>query len=194
MIIMKKRYFLKAAVNILFCFMMSGCSTLYYGYLDGGEYPVYKNTEQIDLKGKQYQIEIVDSRLVRTTVECAPYKIDRNTELEGDRGMQLLKQYIEQSIVNANGQIAKVSSNIVRIELMAISFNLSGVVNITATGVSQIAMTYKNQTKSYCSLASDADKNSPLKWYSFETRKDASRIISSFAIRQTVDKLLQDLL
>jgi len=38
------------------------------------------------------------------------------------------------------------------------------------------------------------DSNSSLKWYSFDNRKNVSRKISSFAMRRTVDKLLQDLL
>jgi hypothetical protein len=190
---MKIINFLKMLVSILFCFFIFGCSTLYYGYLNGDEYPIYKNTDQIDLNRKEFHIEIVDSRLGQSAVECAPHEIDRNTELEGHRGIQLLKEYIEQSIMNANGQISESSSNIVHIELMAISFNLSGFVDISSTGVSQILVKYKKKTKSYCSQVSDKDKNSPLKWYSVETRKNISRKISSFAMRVNIDKLLQDL-
>lgn len=173
--------------------MLTGCASLYYGYLPGTSYKFYKPINIIDLKGKSYDITFKDSRSNIREIECSPHSLDRNTELEGNMGFSYFQQYVTQFVENNNGSIDGASLNQVTFELEALSFRLVGAFYIVMHGFVQVRVSTPNFSKVYCADMTDHDQDAPLKWYSLVTRKTATRLIVSGAVRRVLEDIMTDL-
>lgn len=180
------------AFCILSLFLCS-CSALYYGYLPGTEYKVMKPMTEIDLKGKAFNIEFKDARGSANRISCSEFTLDRGTELEGSLGMEYLRQSVVMMIQNSNGKVESSAPNILVVELKGLSFNLIGFGYIVPHGFVEFSVTSPYLNKTYCSDMTDHDEDSPIKSYSFATRKSASRLIVSGSMRRAVENFVKNL-
>jgi len=188
---MNKR--LKVILLIAFGFILSSCNPLYYGFMPGTDYKIFKLQKSYDLKSNSFAIEYIDSRENVNRIDCSEYNLDRNTELEGELGFKLLQESINKSIENSNGKIDRISDNKYIIKLEGISFKLIGVGFIVAHGFIQFEVIHNGQIKKYCSDMTDMDNDSPLHWYSLVTRKTGSRLILSGSLNRAVENFVKDL-
>lgn len=180
-------------VICIFSLFMCSCSTLYYGYLPGTEYKMLKPMAEIDLKGKAFNIELKDSRGSNDHISCSEYTLDRETELEGNVGMEYLRQSVISMIQNSNGKVDSCAPDNLIVELQGLSFKLIGAGYIVAYGFVEFKATSSYLNKTYCSDMTDHDEDAPLKWYSLVTRKTATREIVSGSMRRAVESLVKDL-
>ena len=178
---------------VFICFLSASCESLHYGFLPGEDYPVYKNSLVIDLKGQTFEIDLRDSRDQNRKVNCIAYSPDRNTDLEGETGLNLTQNYLKRSIESANGKIVDHGHRVIIVSLDVISFDVSGFLQVTVEGVAQLTINSSFGPKTYCRRISDKDPGAPLKWNSFDSRRGASRKMASAALRLVVDDLLSDL-
>lgn len=184
--------------SLLFTLLLSififteGCTTPYYGFLPGNDYTIYKNSDPIDLKNKKFSVNIEDKRRQNFKVNCSDIDLDRGTELEGVKGVALVKKYFEEVIPDKNGVI-KDGGQPILVELEGLSFKFYGAGYLKVHGFAQIKVTRENKSKIYCMDVSDGDAGSLLSWYSFVTRKNAARKMSSFALSRVVSLAIKDL-
>ena len=183
----------KTIVLCIISIFLCSCSTLYYGYLPGTEYQLPKPINNIDLKGKTFNLEFKDSRGRTNRISCSKHTLDRATELEGDLGMRYLRQSIEAMIVNSKGKLYSRAPDKLVIELDGVSFKLIGAVYIVAHGFVQFKVSSPYLNKTYCSDMTDHDEDAPLKWYSLVTRKTASRLMVSGSMRRAVESFVRNL-
>ena len=177
----------------IFSLFMYSCSTLYYGYLPGTEYKILKPMSEIDLKGMAFNIEFKDGRGSKDRISCADYTLDRDTELEGSRGMEYLRESVVTMIKNSNGKVDSGAPNQLVVELNGLSFKLIGAVYIVAHGFVEFRTASSYLNKVYCSDMTDHDEDAPLKWYALATRKTATREIVSGSMRRAVESFVKDL-
>ena len=188
---MKK--FLLLILSAISFFIFSSCSKIYYGYLPGTGYKIYKLSKSYDLKKIHYDLEVSDKRININQIECYNEKIDRDTELEGALGLKLLQESIEQSIKNSNGEIDNKSDEKIEVKLQAISFELVGFGFLVVHGFVQFEVFHNGKSKIYCSDMTDQDDDSPLSWYSLVTRKTGSRLILSGSLKRATESFIKDL-
>ncbi len=180
-------------LSVICILIFSSCSPLYYGYLPGTDYKIYKLNKSYDLKKAHYNLEVSDKRMNINQIECYNEQIDRNTELEGSLGLKLLQESLEQSIKNSNGEIDNKSEEKIEVKLQAISFELVGFGFLVVHGFVQFEVFHNGQSKIYCSDMTDQDDDSPLPWYSLVTRKTGSRLILSGSLKRATENLIKDL-
>lgn len=184
-----------------FCLLLSipmlaqaGSNVFYYGFLPGTDYKYFNPLQKIDLKGKEFNIEIIDARGKIKKVECfKDDEIDRDTELEGDLGLNYFRNYLITMIENNNGKINAKSENKIVVKLEGLSYLMYGFVFIRAHGLVQFEVSAPGLEKKYCSDMTDADDDSPLSQFSAVTRKTASRIMVSGSTRRALEFFLVDL-
>jgi hypothetical protein len=173
--------------------LLCSCGPLYYGYLPGTDYKILEPQEKIDLKGKSFDIQFVDSRGSKNRISCSDYSLDRETELEGDLGANYFRQSALAMIQGSNGKIDPLSPNKVVVELEGTSFKLIGAIYAVAHGFTQFKVTSSFLSKTYCADMTDHDEDAPLKWYSLVTRKTGSRLMVSGATRRAAEHFVKDL-
>ncbi|UPU37797.1 hypothetical protein M1B72_08845 [Geomonas paludis] len=184
---------MKLLILLITTCLLCSCSQLYYGYLPGTDYKILEPQRKVDLKGKSFDIQFVDSRDNVSKISCSDHDLDRNTELEGELGANLFRQSVLTMVRQSNGKIDPHSPNKLVVELEVESFVLIGAGYIVPHGFTQFKVTSPFLSKRYCTDMSDHDDDSPLKWYSFATRKSASRLIVSGATRRTAEQFVKDL-
>jgi hypothetical protein len=178
-----------AVVTLFLC----SCGPLYYGYLPGTDYKFLKPESSIDLHGKTFDVQIKDSRGAIRKINCSEYELDRETELEGTLGMEYFSKNLVSMIEGANGRIDPQSPTKVVVELEGMSFKLIGVFYAVGHGFVQFKVSSPSVNKTYCSDMTDHDDDAPLKWYSFVTRKTASRLMVSGSLRRATEGFVKDL-
>jgi len=179
-------------LSVLACFLCS-CGPLYYGYLPGTDYKMLKPEGKIDFHGKSFDIQFKDSRGDINKIICSEYTLDRETELEGALGAQYFRESLVAMIQGANGKIDPTSPNKITVELEGLSFKLIGALYIVAHGFVQFKVSSPFLNKTYCSDMTDHDEDAPLKWYSFVTRKTATRLIVSGSMRRATENFVKEL-
>jgi len=184
-----KRIFVICILSLFLC----SCSALYYGYLPGTDYKLMKPITAIDLKGKAFNLEFKDARGNNNRISCSEFSLDRETELEGNLGMEYIRQSVVTMIQNSNGKIDSSAPNKIVVELKGLSFALIGFGYIVPHGFVEFSVTSPYLNKTYCSDVTDHDEDSPIKSYSFATRKSASRLIVSGSVRRTVENFVKNL-
>lgn len=163
---MKKIYL--SLLMTLICFLafssfaLSETNPIYYGFLPGTDYKYFKPLQKIDLKGKEFNVEIEDARGSIKKLECFEYEIDRDTELEGELGLNYFSNYLKTMIEYCNGKVNPQSTNKISVKLQGISFMLYGFVFVRVHGLAQFEVSSAGTTKIYCANMSDADNDSPL--------------------------------
>jgi hypothetical protein len=173
--------------------LLCSCGPLYYGFLPGTDYKMLKPEKDIDLKGRSFNIEFKDSRKNIDKINCSEYALDRETELEGELGVQYFRESLTAMINGSNGKIDPASPNKIVVELEGQSFKLIGAVYIVAHGFVQFKVTSPFLNKTFCSDMTDHDEDAPLKWYSLVTRKTASRLMVSGSMRRAAENFVREL-
>lgn len=173
--------------------LLCSCGPLYYGYLPGTDYKMLKPEQEIDLKGKSFNIEFRDSRRNIDRIACSEYALDRATELEGALGEKYFRESLTAMIQGSNGSIDAASPTTIIVELEGLSFKLIGVGYAVAHGFVQFKVSSPFLNKTYCSDMTDHDEDAPLKWYSLVTRKTASRLIVSGSMKRAAEQFVRDL-
>lgn len=167
----------------------------YYGFLEGDDFKIYESQKELNFFGKAIALDLKDSRMGKVKAQCVDFELDRNTELEGNRGMALVSEYFGSSLQNANAKIDLKADRKLKVEVEGLSFKLDGFGQITVHGIVQMKVNLDKFEKTYCVDLTDksGDSYSPLKWYSFDTRVGASRKMVSGVVRKAVDQILSDI-
>ncbi len=173
--------------------LLSSCGPLYYGYLPGTDYKIMKPLKSYDFKNQTINPNILDFRENVENISCTKTILDRNTELEGNTGLKLFKEAITRSLTDSKFTIDNNSQNTYNIKLNAISFQILGIGYIEPHGFIQFQVEHNGITKTYCSDMTDTDDDSPIAWYSVQTRKSATRAIVSGSLRRAVESFIKDL-
>lgn len=183
----------KLALLLVLACLLCSCGPLYYGYLPGSDYKMLKPEREIDLQGKSFNIEFRDSRGTNNKINCSAYLLDRETELEGALGAQYFRESLTAMIQGSNGKIDPASLNRIVVDLEGVSFKLIGAIYAVGHGFVQFKVTSPSLNKTYCADMTDNDDDAPLKWYSLVTRKTASRLMVSGAMRRAAESFVREL-
>jgi len=180
-------------IILIFVFLLTGCyETIHYGYLPGGDYQYYKPLKQEDLGGEKFKLEIMDNRK-GFSIACSNFRLDRNTELEGETGYDFFRAYLSAMIEANNGVIDPTSDKIIRVELTGLSALYQGFGYVHVYGMVEFNAFVEDFQKSYCSVMVDGDEDAPLGKFAFDTRKGALRKMVSGASRRALEEFVHDL-
>ncbi len=171
----------------------TSCSLLYYGYLPGGRYKYLRPRKKVELSGRCVALKVVDHRAQRRAIDCSAIQLDRETELEGKKGVTLFEEYAKFIIEQAGGRITSSCPDVLTISIEGLSFSLIGVGYIVPHGLVQFRSSLDGREQSYCTDMTDRDEDSPIGQYSLRTRRNASRMIVSGALRRTLEEMVSDL-
>lgn len=162
------------------------------GFLPGTDYKYFMPLQKIDLKGRTYKVEIIDARANINKVDCFGV-IDRDTELEGDPGLNYFRNYLTTMIENCNGKVSPESTDEIVVKLEGLSFMTYGIIFISVHGLVQFEVLSPGLTKRYSSDMADNDDDSPLSQCAVITRKTGSRLILSGSTRRALESFMIDL-
>jgi len=183
-------------VVLLFCFLCSCGSvgkTLKHGYLPGGDYQYYSPIKKSDLKGRSYRLVIFDDRSELSQVSCSDIILDRNTELEGSKGLNFFSAYCRAMIEANNGIINQYAQNTIHFKLKGLSAQYYGFGFVKVHGLVEFDVSFNEIQKTYCSDMADGDEDAPLKATSLTTRKGALRKMVSGSTRRALEMFIHDL-
>lgn len=184
---------MKVILAAIFAFLLTGCyETLHYGYLPGGSYQYYAPISKVDLKGEKFNIEVIDNRK-GFNIACSNFRLDRNTELEGETGFNFFKAYVRAMIEANNGIVDPESDNIIRIELTGLSAQYQGFGYVKVYGLVEFNAFVESFQKTYCSVMVDGDEDAPVGKFAFDTRKGALRKLVSGSSRRALEEFMHDL-
>jgi hypothetical protein len=166
-----------------------------HGFLPGKKFEFYSTIDKYDLAGSKFRIEVYDDRdlLKLNKVECSNVEFTNTSEFANPSCIGLLAKYADTLFYKSNATVDSSSADTIQIRLEGIDARLIGFGKIRAHGLCQITAKYHNFSKRYCIDITDADKNSPVSSNAFVTRKTATRIIGSAAMREVIEAFLKDL-
>lgn len=166
-----------------------------HGFLPGKKFEFYSTINKYDLTGSKFRIEVYDDRdlLKLNRVECSNVEFTNTSEFANPNCIGILAKYADTLFYKSNATIDSSSADTIQIRLEGIDARLIGFGKIRAHGLCQITAKYHNFSKRYCIDITDADKNSPVGPNAFVTRKTATRIIGSAAMREVIEAFLKDL-
>jgi hypothetical protein len=179
---------------VVLALILGGCyNTMKYGWLPGGDYEYYEPLNAVDLEWERIRLEVIDGR-EGFAVSCFGIPLDRNTELEGPTGFDFFRSYLQAMIEANNGVVDPASTNVVHVELKALSAEIFGYGYARVYGLVEFRASFGGIQKTYCSAMADGDEGAPLGKYSFTTRKTALRTMASASTRRALEQLMCDLL
>lgn len=166
-----------------------------HGFLPGKKFTYYPAVNKYDLQNRHYRVEVYDWRdsLQLKKVDCSEYWFSNTSEFTSPDCIHLLAKYIDTLFTQSNAVIDSSAADTIRVHLEGIDGRLIGAGKITAHGLCQLNVDINGERKKYCIDITDADKNSPIGKNAFVTRKTATRVIVSAAMRGVVEDLLKDL-
>jgi len=166
-----------------------------HGFLPGKKFTFYPTIEKYDLGGKKMRVELYDQRdsLQLTMLECSMVELNNKSEFAGAAGTHTVQAYFAQLLPQANITLDSAAADTLKVYLEAMDSRLIGFGNITAHGLCRMRMEYPGWSKTYCIDLTDKDSHSPISSHAFVTRKTATRVIQSAAIREVIEKILIDL-
>ena len=177
-------------------FMMVSCGsaqkTLKYGFLPGGDYQYYAPNRPVDLKGRQYNLNIIDDRN-GNRISCSDMILPRDTELEGYRGLSFFTHYLKAMIKSNNGTIDPTAGTTVNVKLKGLSGELRAAVYGHVYGLVEFEVDMEGLNKTYCSSMVDGDPDAPVGKFSVDTRKGAFRKLVSGSTRRALEAFMHDL-
>jgi hypothetical protein len=165
---------------------------LKYGYLPGSDYQFYEPLRPVDLKGKGYNIKVVDSR-TSNKISCVEGIIARDTELEGVVGYEYFANYLKAMIEANHGVVDPGAGSPIEIKLTALSGALPGFGYVVVFGYVEFRAVSKGLDKSYCAVMKDGDPDAPVGKWAVDTRRGAFRKIVSGSTRKALEELMHDL-
>jgi len=166
-----------------------------HGFLPGKKLEFYPTVDKYDFGQSKFRIEVYDDRtlLHLNKVECSDIPFTNTSEFAKSDCINLLAKYVDTLLYNSNAVIDSSSIDTIQIRLEGIDSRLIGFGKIRAHGLCQLTARYQNFSKRYCIDITDADKNSPVGPNAFVTRKTATRIIGSAAMREVIEAFFKDL-
>jgi hypothetical protein len=166
-----------------------------HGFLPGKKLEFYSTIGKYDFPGQKMRVELYDTRdsLQLVQLNCSKVEINNGSEFKGETGALTILTYFQKLLPEAGIVIDPAANDVLKVELEALDSRMIGVGSITAHGLCQMKMTYKNVSRSYCIDITDKDKHSPISRNAFVTRKTATRVITSAAIREVIELFLMDL-
>ena len=166
-----------------------------HGFLPGRKFQFYPTIGKYDLSGLNPRIEVYDDRELAKLfkVDCSDVEFTNTSEFAQPDCIHLLAKYVDTLFTQAGGVIDSSAVDTMQIHLEGIDARLIGFGKIRAHGLCQLKIRYRNVTKTYCIDITDADKDSPIGSNAFVTRKTATRVIGSAAMRETLEAFFKDL-
>jgi hypothetical protein len=166
-----------------------------HGFLPGKGFKFYPTINKYDFSGQKMRVELYDQRdsLKLVTIPCAEVEINNKSEFAGPNGALKVGEYF-QNLFSQSGIVPDSSaSDTLKVFLQALDARLIGFGSITAHGLCQMHMKFKNISKTYCADITDKDPHSPISQNAFVTRKTATRVIASAGIREVIEQFFVDL-
>ncbi|HWB28802.1 MAG TPA: hypothetical protein VG738_25185 [Chitinophagaceae bacterium] len=166
-----------------------------HGFLPGRAFKFYPALEKYDFGGKKLRVEIYDERdsLKLTSVECSTIPLTNSSEFKGVNGAEKVVEYFDTLFRQSNIIVDSLSTDTLKIHLLALDNRMIGFGNITAHGLCQLRVEYKGISKGYCEDITDKSPHSPIGKNAFVTRKTATRVIQSASLREIIEQILVDL-
>lgn len=195
----------KAFLSVLFCFFMiviHAQTVVSYpklvpehGYLPGKKFKFYPTINNYDFKGLRMRVELHDDRptLRLTKTDCSGIPFTKTSEFESPRFVYRIREYIDTLFRHASIIVDTTSQNVLEARLEGLDARLFGFGYVRVHGLCQMKLKYHNYVKTYCVDITDADKHSPVGPNALVTRKTATRILVSAAIREVLEQFLIDL-
>lgn len=174
--------------------LIAGASFPEHGFLGGKKFAFYPTINKYDFKGQKIRIEVYDLRdsLHLMHAPCSPLDITNTSEFAGPAGAQKVVEYFDTLFKQSGFIMDSTSTDTLKINLAALDNRLIGFGSITAHGIIEMRVSWGSFAKTYCVDITDKDPHSPLGRHAFVTRKTASRVIQSAAIREAIEQLLAD--
>lgn len=166
-----------------------------HGFLPGKKFQFYPTIGKYDFSRLKPRLEVYDDRESAnlTKVDCSEIEFTNTSEFAQPDCIHLLAKYADTLFSQAGATIDSTSTDTIQIHLEGIDARMIGFGVIRAHGLCQLKIRYHNATKTYCIDITDADKDSPLGKNAFVTRKTATRIIGSAAMRAALEQIFKDI-
>ena len=166
-----------------------------HGFLGGKKFKMYPAIDKHDLGGIKLRIELRDVRdsLKLQKIDCSPVAFTNTSEFEGPGGTHVVAEYLDSMFTAANVVVDSTADDVVHVTLEGMDARLIGFGSITAHGLCQMTVQWKNFSHTYCADITDKDPHSPISSHAFVTRKTGTRIIMSAGIREVIEKMLTDM-
>jgi hypothetical protein len=166
-----------------------------HGFLGGKKFKIYPAIDKHDLGGLKLRIELRDVRdsLKLQKVDCSPIEFTNTSEFVGSGGTHAVAEYLDSLFTGANAVVDSTADDVVHVTLEGMDARLIGFGSITAHGLCQMSVQWKNFSRTYCADITDKDPHSPISSHAFVTRKTGTRIIMSAGIREVIEKMLTDM-
>ena len=188
-------FFIKGNSQIFIIYPIGQTVVPEHGFLPGKKFQFYPTIEKYDFSGARIRVELSDERdsLKIIRLDCSQTEINNKSEFAGQVGSSTAYRYFQQIFSQSGIQIDTTANDTLKIELQALDSRLIGFGSITAHGLCQMKMRFKNISKNYCIDITDKDKHSPISRNALVTRKTGTRVITSAAIREVIEQFLSDL-
>ncbi|CAM3605092.1 hypothetical protein ELOC111193_13205 [Elizabethkingia occulta] len=166
-----------------------------HGFLPGKKFPIYETIEKYNFNNKKIKVLLSDSRTPSDLkkVDCSNISLTNSSEFKNEQGIVKVSEYINKLFTDSGIIIDKDAPEEYEISLMALDTRLIGFGNIDVHGLCQIKVKHNGTEKIYCTDIQDGDKNAPLSKSSFVSRKTATRLMMSAAIRETIENIIRDM-
>jgi hypothetical protein len=166
-----------------------------HGFLPGKKFVFYPTLENYNFNGMKLRVELYDERdsLHLINLPCSQVEIDNKSEFKGSGGASKVYEYFQHIFASSNIILDSTANDTLQVHLEALDSRLIGFGYITAHGLCEMSIHHKDFIRSYCIDITDKDPHSPLGPGAFVTRKTATRIIASAAIRESIESILKDL-
>lgn len=185
-----------AAQVIVYPIVLIGASAMpEHGFLPGKKFQFYPTIDSFNFTSLKLRVELHDTRqqLNLTRVGCSDIEMTNTPEFKNPATIYKVQEYWERLLKKAGATLDTTSTDVVNINLEGIDARLIGFGSIRAHGLCQMTVTYRGVTKTYCIDITDEDRHSPVSSKALITRKTATRIIASAAIREVIEKFFVDL-
>ena len=166
-----------------------------HGFLGGKKFKIYPAIDKHDLGGIKLRIELRDVRdsLKLQKIDCSPVAFTNTSEFEGPGGTHVVAEYLDSMFTAANCVVDSTADDVLHVTLEGMDARLIGFGSITAHGLCQMSVQWRNFSHTYCVDITDKDPHSPISSHAFVTRKTGTRIIMSAGIREAIEKMLTDM-
>lgn len=166
-----------------------------HGFLPGKKFQFYPAVDKHDLHGMKLRVELHDLRdsLHLQKLECSPVEFTGTSEFEGIYGAKVAAAYFDTLLPAAQVILDTTATDVLKVNLEGFDARLVGAMSIRAHGLCRMSVEWKGNTRVYCVDITDKDPHSPISSHAFVTRKTATRVIASAALREAIERILADL-
>jgi hypothetical protein len=174
--------------------LIAGATFPEHGFLGGKKFTFYPTINKYDFKGLKTRVEVYDLRdsLHLTHAPCSSVELTNSSEFAGLAGAKKVVEYFDTLFKQSGFVPDSTSTDTLKVNLNALDNRLIGFGSITAHGIIVMRVTWGAFSKTYCVDITDKDPHSPIGRNAFVTRKTATRVIQSAAIREAIEQLLID--